>query len=193
MKIFIILMTLIYSFSNLVNAAPLPKPWYQTNLEQFEAGITKPENNEINHYGYLKSTITRASRGAVLQNISPPEGWLGLRVRFTGNIKTDIKRGNANLFMSITHGYGYRTYDYMLNRKLFGKLDWQEYSIVLDIPQEPKASIIFGVNLKGEGIIYFDDFEFEIVDYDVDVTGTTEEIKKRGIPQNLNFEQRKIH
>lgn len=176
----------------LVNASPLPKPWYQSNLEQFKAGVLEvsleDEDDKFIRYGYLKSTGNSVTKGSVLQNISPLDEWLGYRVRLTGRLKSNSEYGHAVMFMSIDHGYGIKTYDYMSDRRIKGKRDWQEYSIVLDIPQESSAYILFGVSLSGKGEVYFDDFEFEVVDSDIEVTGTMDERRKKGKPRNLNFE-----
>ncbi|NQZ23645.1 MAG: hypothetical protein HRT53_16540 [Colwellia sp.] len=90
--------------------------------------------------------------------------------------------------MSIKHGYGYQSYDYMPEYRIKGQTDWQKLSIVLDIPSEPNAEILFGVMFKGQGEVYFDEFKFEEVGYDIDVTGETKIRGNQGRPSNLSFE-----
>lgn len=166
-------------------AEKLPKPWYQVNLEDLDAGLIVEEDGK--KYGYLVSIGNKKVEGSVLQNISPMSEWLGQRVRLTAKIKTELSSGVGSLFMQIDGQY-YLASDSMNDRKIIGETDWQEYAIVLDMPDEPMASVLFGVNLNGNGMVYFDDFSFEVVDHDVLVSGEVVPKKKKGKPYNLDFE-----
>lgn len=184
-KITILMISLISTFAC---AEPLPKPWYQSNLEQYEGGVLWMDDSRNNRIGYLKSKTGTATSGNILQNISPPEEWFGRRVRLTAFIKTTKLRGSASMFMSIDHGDGYKTFDHAPKGGLKGNADWQQISIVLDIPRDRAAQILFGVRLLGKGEVYFDDFKFEVVGYDVEVTGKTEKRERKMEPTNLSFE-----
>ena len=175
-------------FSTNVYADALPKPWYQTNLQQYQAGTDLIDELQGERFGYLKSKVINASSGSVLQNISPPDEWLGRRMKLTALIKTNLIKGSANMFMRIEHGYGYKTFDYKRNNRIKGDTDWQSYSIVLDVPHEANTDILFGISLQGQGEVFFDDFKFEEVDYDVEVTGETKERSRKPTPSNLSFE-----
>ena len=124
---------------------------------------------------------------STLQHISPPEEWLGKRVKLTARLKSNITFGSGYMFMSIKGNYE-KTYDYMEGRRINGMQDWKEYNIVLDVPSEPYADILFGASLRGKGELFFDDFKFEIVGYDIAVTGKVREKNKMSAPSNLNFE-----
>ena len=171
---------------NSANAKLLPKPWYQSNLESYESG-TRESLDAYNFVGYLKSINDKASSGSVLQHISPLEEWLGQRVKLTARIKTEELLDHVVVFMSIHHGYGYMSLDNMSDRQIKNSNGWQEYSIVLDIPQQRNANILFGVRLTGNGVVYFDDFKFEVVDSSVEVTGITKELPIKKGPDNLSF------
>ena len=178
----------------LSRAEPLPKPWYQTNLEQYESGVLIQDEAQKNKFGYLKSKSEIAqhtSKGNILQNVSPPDEWLGRRIKLTAQIQTKALYGSANIFMSIDHGNGYKTYDLQPLNIISENSDWQNYSIVLDVPQSRNTEILFGVSLLGKGEIYFDNFKFEEVGYDIETTGKTEERRKKSYPANLNFEEKK--
>jgi hypothetical protein len=175
-------------------AEPLPKPWYQTNLEQYESGIFIQGDVQKNKFGYLKSKNEAAlhtSKGNILQNISPPDEWLGRRIRLTAQINTKELYGSANFFMNIDHGNGYKTTGLQPLNKISANSDWQSYYIVLDVPQSRNAEILFGISLLGKGEIYFDNFNFEEVGYDIESTGKAEERRKKAHPANLNFEEKK--
>ena len=174
-------------------AEPLPKPWYQTNLEQYESGILIQDGAQNNKFGYLKSkneASLHTSKGNILQNVSPPDEWLGHRIRLTAKVNTKELHGSANIFMNIDHGNGYKTTGMQPLNKISDNSDWQNYYIVLDFPQSRNAEILFGISLLGKGEIYFDNFKFEEVGYDIEPTGKTEERGKKGYPANLNFEEK---
>lgn len=177
----------------LSNAEPLPKPWYQTNLEQYESGVLIIDDVKNNKIGYLKSKneiAQHTSKGNVLQNVSPPQEWIGRRIRLTALINTKTLQGSANIFMAIDHGDGYKTSGIQSLNKTSETAEWEQFSIVLDMPQSRSAEILFGISLLGKGEIYFDDFRFEEVGYDVETTGETRERNKKGYPANLNFEEK---
>lgn len=139
-------------------------------------------------YGYLISNVRKTTRkGTVLQHVSPPEEWLGKRVRMTARLKTKLEHGYAYMFMNIESSYDI-SHDHMEGRGIVGEGDWQTYSIVLDIPFEPTTSILFGVGMIGKGELFFDDFKFEVVGQNVEVTGSAKPKTKRNIPSNLDFE-----
>jgi hypothetical protein len=186
MKKIIILMILI--ISTFAYAEPLPKPWYQSNLEQYEGGAMWKDDSKKDRFGYLKSKAGAVTGGDILQNISPLEEWLGRRVRLTALIKTKMLQGSASIFMSIDHGDGYKTFDHAPKGSRREDADWQQFSIVLDVPQGRAAQILFGVRLLGKGEVYFDDFKFEVVSYDVEVTGKTQERERKMGPSNLSFD-----
>ncbi len=189
MKILLVSIFFLLCVLNVAKAEPLPKPWYQSNLESYESG-TKESLDNYDIVGYLKSINDKASSGAVLQHISPLEEWLGQRVKLTARIKTEELLDYAVMFMSIHHGYGYTSSDNMSDRQIKDSNDWQEYSIVLDIPQQRNANILFGVRLAGNGVVYFDDFKFEVVDSSVEVTGFTKELPVKKGPGNLSFSKK---
>ena len=187
-----VLMIVGMSLCSLAQAAPLPLPWYSAG--QLEAGLLDQPSESTDApsggIGYLRSVDNESNSGSVLQTASPAQAWLGRRVRLTGKLKTDLNKGQASMFMTITHGQDDFSYDDMGFRKLQGQLDWQTYSIVLDVPYEANAVILFGVSMDGKGELNFGDFNFEVVGYDVEVTGSVRTLNRRSGPKNLGFEDR---
>ena len=51
-------------------------------------------------------------------------------------------------------------FDNMQNRPLVGTKDWQQYQVVLDVPEE-SVHIAFGVLLSGKGQLWVSDVVFE--------------------------------
>lgn len=181
-------MLIISMISPFICAEPLPKPWYQSNLEQYEGGVLWKDESQKDRVGYIKSKVGTVTSGSILQHVSPLDDWFGRRVRLTALIKTSMLQGSANIFMSIDHGDGYKTLGSAPKHGLVVDAGWQQFSIVLDIPQDRTAQILFGVRLLGRGEVNFDEFKFEVVGYDVEVTGKTEERERKMGPENLGFE-----
>ena len=70
--------------------------------------------------------------------------------------------------------------------KLHGTNGWSRHAFVFDVP-ENGAQVIIGFSLKGSGVIWADDFSFEVVDRSVPVTT----VLPRGAT-NLGFEEPEI-
>ena len=79
-------------------------------------------------------------------------------------------------------------FDNMCNRKLEGTNDWTKLEIVLDIPED-STNIGFGVIFSGDGKMWADDFEFEVVRKTVPTTSCPCSPGNRDYPaKNLDFE-----
>jgi hypothetical protein len=87
------------------------------------------------------------------------------------------------------------SFDNMCDRKIVGTNDWKKYEIVLDVPADG-TKLGYGVILSGVGQVWVDDFTFEIVDQEVDVTDypcsekrkQLEEDRLPLMPVNLSFD-----
>ncbi|MBK8906281.1 MAG: hypothetical protein IPM53_34210 [Anaerolineaceae bacterium] len=67
--------------------------------------------------------------------------------------------------------------DDMSDRAPSGSTDWQQYTIVLDVPENVAVShIYYGLYLSGSGKVWLDDLQFDIVGDDVPVTDLLPEI-----------------
>ena len=75
----------------------------------------------------------------------------------------------------------------MEDQPIVGTTAWKPYQVVLEVPDEA-ARIAFGCLLAGEGAVWCDDFEFEIVD---NTTPTSTELAAvyPDHPSNLSFEE----
>ncbi|WP_345783702.1 hypothetical protein [Ureibacillus aquaedulcis] len=75
----------------------------------------------------------------------------------------------------------------MDNRSISGSTEWNQYTIVLDVPEE-STSIYFGVLLIGKGKVWADNFQLVVVDKK---TPTTNNLHQEILPEepiNLTFE-----
>jgi hypothetical protein len=73
------------------------------------------------------------------------------------------------------------TFDNMNNRPILADTDWQQYALVVDVPEE-STSMSFGLFLIGAGKMWLDEVKFEVVDKTVPLNGLLP------APTNLNFE-----
>ena len=80
-------------------------------------------------------------------------------------------------------------FDNMQDRPIKGTTDWQNYAVVLDVP-EGATGIFFGVLVNGSGSVWMSNLKIEPVGTDVPTTSKMGASATRPDgPQNLNFEQ----
>jgi hypothetical protein len=166
-----------------------PQGWRQNGSanDLYEVGV-----DETNTWGnmpsaYAKSTGAADGKfGGMMQSISA-EAYRGQRVRLNGWIKTeDANEGGGHLWMRVDgkernqmHGF-----DNMDGRAPKGTTDWQDYSIVLDVPAEA-TNLNYGFFVSGKGKIWVNGVTITPVGTDVPVTDMRPEAKSA--PVNLGF------
>jgi beta-lactamase regulating signal transducer with metallopeptidase domain len=151
----------------------------------FKAG-TAPQNYEIgedeeiyhsDYSSYYIQSITNPTEGfgTIMKNMDADE-YLGCRVRMSAYIKTEDVEEGAGMWMRVDDGKspqpGMLSFDNMHNRPITGTTEWEEYEIVLDVPEEAQ-NIAFGVLLRETGMVWVDDIVFETVDNQVPPTGSS--------------------
>ena len=151
----------------------LPKSWMGGNTAEYDMGVDRETTKEGAAAAYIRSkTATPKSFGTIVQTFSAVD-FVGKRVRMSAFVKAVEIRGWAGLWMRVD-GQGKDEYalsfDNMQSRPIKGTVDWERYSVVLDVPEKSK-SITFGILLTGAGQAWLDDFQFEVVTTDVPVTG----------------------
>lgn len=167
--------------------APIPTPWMQENTEQYESGLTGIEAFEGKRSLYLKSkNIRNLTRGSVGQYINIPFEWTGRRIKMTTFVKAIRVENAAGLYMIVYDDFGNFVRDFMEDRYIEGSTPWNQYKIILDIPQNAYG-MDFGIMLVGKGEVITDKFDFTPVDSEEEVTGKFFK-KLYGQPKNLNFE-----
>ena len=98
------------------------------------------------------------------------DDYRGKRVRLSGYVKGENIAQYAGLWLRVD-GAGYSlNFDNMSNRPIKGTTDWKKYEVVLDVPEESIA-IAFGILLRGEGQVWIDDLQLEVVGQDMPTTG----------------------
>ena len=170
------------------NAGP-PPGWSLAGSkpQAYEVGVETA--GERGTSAFLRSRIENTGGfGTLMQTISA-ESYRGTRLRMTGMAKATDVEGWAGLWMRIDGSNQEKMlgFDNMQDRPLVGSTEWQEYVVVLDVPEESKA-IAFGILLVGSGEVRVDDIRFDEVSEDIAVTKSSERLPKE--PSNLDFEMK---
>ncbi len=146
-------------------AAPAPRPgvttkaptgWHKNGAkpESYTVGVDTVETWGGMPSAYVESHTPEVKEGfgGMMQSISA-ENYVGKRVKLSGWIKTkDANEGGGRLWLRIDGQERGQTlgFDNMNNRPVKGTSDWQEASVVLDVPSGATA-LAYGFFVQGGG------------------------------------------
>lgn len=117
--------------------------------------------------------IPEGGYGTAMRKLSNINSYKGNRLQLSAYIKTENVSVQAGIYMRVDGvGRGNElAVDDMEGRAPTGSTDWQQFTIVLDVPQDVGIrGIFYGFYLAGNGQAWVDDVQFEIVGEDVPVT-----------------------
>jgi len=170
-----------------------PAGWHKngSKLDAFDVGVDQNEAWGGMPSAYAKSTSAEAQKefGGVMQMLSA-EQYRNQRVRLSGWIKTqDAIDGGGRLWLRVDgQAPGSRLgFDNMEKRAPTGTTDWEEYSIVLDVPNEA-SSLNYGFFLQGRGQVWVNAVTITPVGPEVPTTNMYDQ--RRELPKapvNLGF------
>lgn len=149
--------------------------WIKTGTapENYKIGKSEKEYYQDTSIYYIASVIdSNEGFGTIMKSKIPLE-YRGERVRMSAHIKAENVQGWAGMWMRVDGKSGaYRplAFDNMQNRPITGTTDWQEYEIVLDVPEEA-IGLAHGVLVAGPGKVWFDEPFLGVIDDSVPVTG----------------------
>ncbi|WP_229695970.1 helix-turn-helix transcriptional regulator [Paenibacillus albidus] len=167
------------------------KGWMVTgqNSGEYEVTVDKSEVHMGKASARLSSAAARNGGFATLMQMFSAEVYLGKRLKLTAFVKAQKVKGWAGLWMRVDHANGEMLkFDNMQQRSITGTSDWNQYEVILDIPQE-SHSIAFGILLSGTGTTWVDEFRFEVVDTKTPTTDDGPENTLPLAPVNLDFEE----
>jgi hypothetical protein len=173
---------------SLVLTAGVPQGWYLAGSKpaEYESGVDAQAQYNSHPSAYLKSKQAAVDGfGTLMQNFRADQ-YAGKRVRFTAFVKTEGVQDWAGLWMRVDKGKESVAFDNMQNRPIKGTSGWQQYSVVLDVPQNA-TGIFFGVLLSGTGAVWMNSVKVESVGLEVPATGSAT-MQNRDHPVNLDFE-----
>ncbi|MBX9569508.1 MAG: hypothetical protein K2X77_11465 [Candidatus Obscuribacterales bacterium] len=126
--------------------------------------------------------------GTVMQKIST-EKYLGKRLRFSADVKSENVVDAAGIWMRVDAGSGNTiALDNMEKRPIKGNNDWKNYSVVLDV--SPRGTqVCIGILTHSTGKIWVSNLKLEEVGKDVPVTDILNKDENPTAPVNLDFTQ----
>jgi hypothetical protein len=149
----------------------------------------------------LKSIVSGPEGFGTLMQTVKADAYRGKRIRLSGYVRSENLNDWAGLWMrvdgSILPGSKIPeplAFDNMQKRPIKGTSDWAKYEIVLDVPERAQE-IAFGILLSGQGQVWLDDVQFEIVGKDTATTAVMAvspapaSSETSAQPINLNFEE----
>jgi RNA polymerase sigma factor (sigma-70 family) len=169
-----------------------PAGWRKngSNPAAYEVGVDQNQTwgGMPSAYVESKSSNETDGFGGMMQTTSA-EAFKNQRVRLTGWVKTADARQGGNLWLRID-GATERDmlgFDNMNGRAPKGTTDWQEYSIVLDVPKEA-TSLNYGFFVGGSGKMWVNGLTIQPVTSDVPTTNLrTGRPTFPAAPVNLGF------
>jgi hypothetical protein len=129
--------------------------------------------------------------GGMMQTTSA-ENYVGKRVRLSGWVKTeDANEGGGRLWLRIDGQERQMLgFDNMQNRAVKGTSDWQEASVVLEVPSGASA-LAYGFFVSGGGKMWVNGQRIEVVGADVPTTNMIAKQAPAAAPRNLGFDPNK--
>lgn len=158
--------------------------------QNYEMGIDPAEVHQGKASGYLKAvTPMEPNEFATMMQQFRADKYVGKRMKLSGFVKTEHVDAFCGLWMRVDNNvHDVLQFDNMHDRPITGTQPWNQYSIVLDVP-EGSAVISFGVILNGKGKVWVDSFRFEEVDLNTPLTHMETEYEMSDEPLNLSFEE----
>lgn len=136
---------------------------------------------------YLKGKpVATEGFGTLMQSFSATQ-YAGQRVRLTASVKSEDVADWAGVWMRVDEGSTSVAFDNMQGRPIKGTTGWQEYAVVLNVPQN-STMISFGILLSKGGEVWISNVRFETVGADVPVTSSAAPSVPNK-PTNLNFDE----
>ncbi|ACB75527.1 RNA polymerase sigma factor [Opitutus terrae] len=169
-----------------------PPGWFKNgnNTKGYDVGVdqTQPWGGMPSAYVKSNDLSTAEGFGGMMQ-VTAADVYRGQRVRLSGWMKTqDVQDEGAHLWLRVDgKGRGnILAFDNMRNRAPKGTTDWQEYSIVLDVPRDAEA-INYGMFLAGRGQIWVNALTVTAVGAETPITNPQSLPKPPNAPVNLGF------
>jgi hypothetical protein len=184
----IILTALLLNFSHFVNASEVPEGWQLagSNPQGYDFVIEKNQGQPAPSGKLISNDQVKSKEFGTSMQAFFPEDYLGKRVKLSAKIKSRNVIGWSGLWMRIdTDKKHAAAFDNMQSRPIVGDTDWQDYSVILDVPKDSNK-LSYGVLVVGSGEVWFDEFSFSIVDLSIAVTDMNSKTTNNG-PTNTSF------
>jgi len=173
---------------SLVAQAAAPQGWFMAGNKpaDYETGVDAQAGLNGRPSASLKSKKPAIEGFGTLMQEFKAEQYLGKRVRFSGFVKSEGVQNWAGLWIRVDKGKKTVAFDNMQSRPIKGTTGWQNYEVVLDVPQDA-TGIFFGILLDGIGSVWLNSANFEIVPTSIPTTGGEPPLPNG--PKNLDFSE----
>lgn len=115
--------------------------------------------------GFLQLPPMSLGRSASMAQGIAADPYRNKRVRLTVYVKSN-EVGYAFLYMRVDGPDTSVSFANTFGQPVLETTEWTQYHITLDVPEE-SSSISFGAVLNGQGILWVDDYNLEVVDRSV--------------------------
>ena len=173
-----------------------PAGWHKNGAksESYVVGVDATQTWGGMPSAYVESLTPSVENGfgGMMQTTSA-ESFVGKRVRLSGWVKTeDANEGGGRLWLRIDGQERGQMlgFDNMQNRAVKGTNDWQETSVVLDVPTGASA-LAYGFFVSGGGKMWVNGQRIEVVGTDVPTTNMITKPTLPSAPRNLGFDPNK--
>jgi hypothetical protein len=136
----------------------------------YEIGIDQSARHSGTTSAFVRAPNASPGGFASISQTIRVDAYRAKRVRLSAYVRAERVTDHAGLWMRVDGASYSLQFDNMTDRSIKGTSDWNEYEVVLDVPEE-SLSITFGILLKGGGQVWADDFKLEVVGLDVPSTG----------------------
>ena len=173
-----------------------PAGWWKNGAkpESYVVGVDSLQTWGGMPSAYVES-LTPAVEGGFggMMQTSSAENFEGKRVRLSGWIKTEnANEGGGRLWLRIDGQDRGKVlgFDNMDNRPVTGTTDWQEASLVLDVPKGASA-LAYGFFVQGGGKMWVNGQKIEAVGTEVPSTNLVSTPALPKTPTNLGFDPKR--
>jgi hypothetical protein len=168
-----------------------PSGWFASGSapKDYEVRLDREEHHSGQASGSITCVSEKPTGFGTLMQVFKADNYHGKRLRMTGYVKTKDVESWTGLWLRVDGpGGAILTFDNMQDRPIRGSIGWEEYEVVLDVP-ETAVNISFGVLLVGKGKVWVDDFALEVVGPETPSTDLKSRVKDMPLePGNLGFE-----
>jgi hypothetical protein len=166
--------------------ATVPLGWYVAGSKpgEYQTGVDADVQYNNHPSAFLKARKTTVDGFGTLMQDFHADKYVGQRVRFSAYVKSEEVQDWAGLWMRVDKDSKAVSFDNMKDRPIKGTTGWQNYRVVLDVPQDA-TGIYFGILLTGGGAVWINTVKFEVVGSEVPTTGA----RYREGPTNLDFKE----
>jgi hypothetical protein len=169
-----------------------PAGWFRNgkNAEKYVVGVDSTQSWGGMPSAYVKSIAeTKDGFGGMMQTAAA-DSYAGKRVKLSAWVKTeDANDGGGHLWFRIDGQQQGQMlgFDNMQNRAVKGTSDWQEASVVLDVPAAGASKLAYGFFVQGNGKMWVNGQTMQVVGPDVPTTNMREAMTPAA-PTNLGFD-----